>query len=187
MHCEGLLPGKWSADLQDRLLSNLEKNPSLQLGEVGLDRRFKDVIPLDRQAEILRTMLRFALNNEKSVSIHCVQATAVMLDILKKITFGPYRILWHGFTGSKETAAVLSRLKVIVSIGPRFSGNLGEIFEANPAVVPETDYEGTDGAVHTRILEGQYARFSKELRMSPDSLLEHTDRLFRAFSPNPGY
>ena len=186
LSCQGLLPGRWNAELQDMLLSNLISDSGLQMGEVGLDRRFKDVLPMDRQTEILRTMLHFAVEHDKSISLHCVQATEVMLNILRESSFRPHGVLWHGFTGSRETAAVLSGLKVIVSIGPRFRGNLLDIFEANRALVPETDYEGSDPAEHESILKAQYDRFSRELQMTPDEILGHTEKLFKAFSPNPG-
>ena len=74
LSCQGLLPGRWNAELQDLLLSNLISDSGLQMGEVGLDRRFKDVLPMDRQTEILRTMLHFAVEHDKSISLQLILA-----------------------------------------------------------------------------------------------------------------
>ncbi len=186
VRCEGLLPPLWTQEKQEILFSRLESQAELQLGEVGLDRRFKDCVPMEKQAEILRTMLRFASEHGKCVSLHCVQATALMLDILRETSFRPYSVLWHGFSGSAETAAVLSKLKVIVSAGPRFRGSLKEIAGACPALVPETDYEGADKAGHLEILSGMYRRFSDELGMAPDLLEEHARKHLDAFCPTAG-
>ena len=103
--------------------------------------------------------LAFAIARGRCISLHCVRATKPMLDILSGLKYRPYSILWHGFTGSPETAAELKRLKVILSIGPRFAGNLDDLLDANPFIVPETDYEGSDEAEHQVILRNQYLRF----------------------------
>ena len=160
--CVGLLPDKWTAERQQQLFSLLERNPALQLGEVGLDRRFENNLPMDRQIGILKEELEFAVHRNRSISLHCIHATKPMIDILKELKYRPYSILWHGFNGSPETARELAKLNVILSIGPRFNGNIESILQANPYTVPETDYEGSDSLEHRRILESQYCRFPEE-------------------------
>ena len=159
LRCAGLLPDKWTEERQKELFSLLEQNPELQLGEVGLDRRFENILPMERQIAILREEMAFAINGSRCISIHCVHATKPMIDILRELNYRPYSILWHGFTGSPETARELSKLNVILSIGPRFQGNIEEILQSNPYSVPETDYEGSDILEHRRILESRYQRF----------------------------
>ena len=159
LRCAGLLPDKWTVQGQEQLFSLLERNSGLQLGEVGLDRRFESIMPIDRQITILKQELEFAILKERIISLHCVHATKPMIDILKELDFRPYSILWHGFNGSPETARELAKLNVILSIGPRFSGNIESILHSNPYTVPETDYEGSDNLEHQKILECQYQRF----------------------------
>ena len=160
--CAGLLPQLWTQKRQQQLFNLLDSKPDLQMGEVGLDRRFEDILSLERQTAILKEELVFAVSRDRSISLHCVRATKPMLDILSELNYRPYSILWHGFTGSPETAAELKRLKVILSIGPRFAGDINELLAANPLIVPETDYEGSDESEHQIILQNQYLRFPED-------------------------
>ena len=175
LKCAGLLPDQWSPERQNQLLSLLNSDESLQLGEVGLDRRFEGLLPLDRQINVLRQELEFATEKGRSVSLHCVHATKPMLDLLGKLSFRSYSILWHGFSGSVETAAQLARLKVIISVGPRFKGEISELIKSNHYTVPETDYEGSDEDEHRKILQNQYLRF-------PEYYPERAMEIFSLFS-----
>ena len=175
MTCAGLLPELWTQERQRQLFNLLDSDSELQMGEVGLDRRFDDILPMERQTAILKEELAFAVSRDRSISLHCVRATKPMLDILSELNYRPYSILWHGFTGSPETAAELKRLKVILSIGPRFAGDINELLAANPLIVPETDYEGSDESEHQIILQNQYLRF-------PSDYAEKTQEIFKLFS-----
>ena len=157
--CAGLLPQLWTHERQQQLFGLLDTRADLQMGEIGLDRRFESILHMERQIAILKEELAFAITRNRCVSLHCVRATKPMLDILSDLDFRPYSILWHGFTGSPETAAELKKLRVILSIGPRFSGNINQLLDANPYIVPETDYEGSDDTEHQEILRNQYLRF----------------------------
>ena len=167
MNCIGLLPDKWTAEREQLLYDRLSSDADLHMGEVGLDRRFQDILPTERQIQILDRELSFAIENGRSVSLHCVRATGPMLDLLSKHHFRPFSIMWHGFSGSTETAASLYRLGVIISIGPRFFGSTGnadsktkieKILSANPMTVLETDYTGENAKEHLEILEGLYGK-----------------------------
>ena len=175
MKCAGLLPDLWTEERQQYLFALLDAESDLHLGEVGLDRRFESILPMDRQVGILRQELDFAAARNRCISLHCVRATKPMLDILKELDFRPYSILWHGFTGSPETAAELGKLKVLLSIGPRFKGDVSQLLTVNPFTVPETDYEGSDDSEHQEILRKQYQRF-------PEGYGEAAARFFRLFS-----
>ena len=159
LRCAGLLPDRWTAERQQKLFGLLENDTGLHLGEVGLDRRFEDILPMESQISILREELEFAIRKNRSISLHCVHATKPMLGILGELKFRPFSILWHGFSGSPETARELAKINVMLSIGPRFNGDIGRILDANPYTVPETDYEGTDDSEHLKLLEEQYLRF----------------------------
>ena len=175
LSCAGLLPDQWNEERQQKLFDLLSAGSDLQMGEVGLDRRFESILPMDRQIEILRQELAFATEKNRCISLHCVRATKPMLDILKELDFRPYSILWHGFNGSPETAGELKKLKVLLSIGPRFKGDISLLLSANPFVVPETDYEGSDDAEHRAILQRQYLRF-------PEGYGEKAEKYFGLFS-----
>ena len=175
LKCAGLLPDLWTPERQNQLFDLLNTDESLQLGEVGLDKRFEGILPMDQQVAVLRQELEFAISKDRSISLHCVHATKPMLDILKELRFRPYSILWHGFTGSPETAAILGKLKVLISIGPRFSGEISELLKVSPFIVPETDYEGSDDSEHQEILRKQYLRF-------PENYPQKAEEFFRLFS-----
>ena len=160
--CAGLLPQLWTRERQQQLFDLLDTRADLQMGEVGLDRRSEDILPMERQTAILKEEIAFAISRDRSISLHCVRATKPMLDILSELKFRPFSILWHGFTGSPETAAELEKLKVLVSLGPRFAGDINELLAANPLIVPETDYEGSDESEHQIILRNQYFRFPED-------------------------
>ena len=167
---EGLLPDRWTQQKQQDLYDLILSDKTIQMGEIGLDKRFNDIIPIQKQADILRAELTFAIENNRLVSLHCVHSTGLMLEILEEFKYRPFSIIWHGFTGSSETAARLYKLKVIISIGPRFKGCIRDIFTANPYTVPETDYEGTSEKEYQSILKAQYDRFSSELNMTAEEI-----------------
>ena len=183
MHFQGLLPDRYTAAKQARLFSNLTASKHIHLGEVGLDKRFSDLLPMQKQADILRSGLEFAVRNTKAVSLHCVRATGLMLEILEELTFRPFSVIWHGYSGSPETARQLAKMNIILSIGPRFKGSLSDIFKANPVIVPETDYEGTDAQEHGKLLESQYRRFETELNLSADEVEMHCMNVFGKLTP----
>ena len=182
VRCAGLLPGKWTRQRQEKLIRVLEADSDLQMGEVGLDKRFTDTLPLSEQAEILSHLLNEAKRLQRSVCLHCVRATGPMLDILRSSCLRPFSVLWHGFSGSVETASELGKLGVIISVGTTFKGNLKELYKADPALVPETDYTGEDPKQHSIILEQRYSYFSQALGMSANDLEAHCKDILWRFS-----
>lgn len=161
MNCIGLLPDKWTQELESLLYKRLSEDKDLHMGEVGLDRRFQTRIPMEMQLQILRQEMLFAIENNKSITLHCVRATGPMTDLLSKLKFRPFSVLWHGFTGSPETAKQLHNLGVIVSLGPRMSTDaekIKKIFSANPMTVLETDFSTQKKGNHMQILLSHYQR-----------------------------
>lgn len=150
--------------------------------EIGLDKRFAKDIPLDYQVKILHYMLLYAKERRIGVSLHCVGADGYLLDLLKRVKPLPFKCVWHGFNGSAETAKELYKLKVIISIGPRFNKDLKAITSANPYYVPETDYTGDNSLEHKRILSGQYEKCSKLLHISIEELEFLVNERKRAFT-----
>lgn len=150
--------------------------------EAGLDSRYVDRISMERQMEILSEILEYAKNEDIPVSLHCVRATGRMVQLIEKMGFGKCRLMWHGFTGSVETAAVLYRLGVIVSIGPRFGGDVGALYRANRFLALESDYEGTSKADHDEIMKRHYENCAGKLGMSVGELEDMCRETAKAFT-----
>lgn len=136
--------------------------------EASLDRRLEKENPLEKQEENVRLYL---LSHSTAV-LHCVRCTGRMIDILRDIKPSPKSVLWHNFSGSKETASILSTLGVIVSIGPRFHGDLKAVFDANPLFTLESDYTGSSLDEHEKIIMNHYERCSEEIGISMEKLEE---------------
>lgn len=145
--------------------------------EVGLDARFTDRVPMEKQIETLESILNYAKENRIPVSLHCVRATGAMIQILQKIRPQRGYCMWHGFTGSPETAAQLEKLGVLVSVGPRFKGSVRNL----TYFVIETDYEGDSAQEHEKILEELYNKCAQELGMSIQKLEEICNERAAAF------
>lgn len=151
----------------------IKKKKPHHIGEAGLDKRFIELVPLSEQKRRLTEILEFAKDNNLCVTLHCVQCTSHMLEILFAVKPVEKTVIWHGFTGSKETAAQLYRMGIIISIGPRLSEErIKELVSANHLFVLETDYEGSDYSEHEQLIKDVYNRTSEALGISADKLEE---------------
>ena len=184
MRFEGLLPQYWRIGRWEILKTHLLES-DIHLGEIGLDRRFAGAVPLDRQFENLTMMIRYAYSLGKKVTIHSVQATELTIRAIKEASLPSFSVLWHGFTGSKETARQLYDSGVLIGIGPRFHGDLPAITTANPSWVLETDYEGMDENQYNEILSSCYASAAKRLGMALEEVKEHCYGQAQAFADKP--
>lgn len=102
---------------QLRLL--LETHPNLQLGEIGLDRRFYKTMPRPSQVELLKTQLLLAKELNRSTSIHCVQAWGTLCELLEALEKGnklPHSTI-HAWSGSQEILQRLLKLPLMFSMG----------------------------------------------------------------------
>lgn len=128
----------------DVIYDRLKQNPALQIGEVGLDRRFA---AFDSQRSFLEDMLMMGYALDRSVSIHCVHADGELLQVLKDHKGHLPPVLWHGCTASRESRMRASRMGVIISYGPRVFGSKiareGALLVATPWAV-ESDWEGPE-------------------------------------------
>ncbi len=110
----GLLPPCTEVDLP-RLETLLAQRKEMQIGKVGLDRRFPD---REGQVKVLQEFFRIARDMHRMVSLHVVGADGQMAGILD----GTVATLWHGFTGSIETAKAITGKGSVISLGPRVEG-----------------------------------------------------------------
>lgn len=134
--------------------------------EAVLDKRFIDKTPIEQQKSKVIQLLK----TQELVTLHCVQETQLMISILQEIKREPKTTLWHSFNGSAETAAILFKLGVIVSIGPKCTKDIKKIYEANPLFVLETDYTGTDNNEHDIILAEHCKKCAQLLSITVEEL-----------------
>lgn len=90
------------------------------IGETGLD-RYWDFAPLEVQAEYFRAHLRLAFEYDLPFIIHCRDAEADVIEVLKEFeSHQPFRGVMHSFCGSAESANVCLEMGLHLS----FSGML---------------------------------------------------------------
>ncbi|MFA6689449.1 MAG: TatD family hydrolase [Sphaerochaetaceae bacterium] len=117
----GALPsGKGSPPLHmiERMERILDHAPSVQIGEVGLDRRFQDAAPIAAQREFLVDALELGYRRHRSVTLHIVGNERILFDILQAKRGRLPLMIWHGYTGSVETAKRFVATGGILSFGP---------------------------------------------------------------------
>ncbi len=99
--------------IEDKLI----ENPSIHIGEIGLDNRFNN---LDIQKELFIKALQLSYKYNRVLSIHIVNCNNLLIDILKANKKRlPKAIIYHGFNKSFELAKSLKNYNVIVSINPK--------------------------------------------------------------------
>ncbi len=91
---------KRSSNWQQALVRHLEAVPSA-VGEVGLDRWVKDY-DLEQQREAFAWQLRLAAERNLPVSIHCLQAWGLLLDILRAEPRPRCGYLLHSYGGRRS-------------------------------------------------------------------------------------
>lgn len=93
-------PGDWEQ------IMNLAADPVVVgIGETGLD-KYWDHAPLDIQIDHFRRHLRFSRACGKPFVVHCREAEAEVLELLREdYRDGPLRGVMHSFCGDSTTAA----------------------------------------------------------------------------------
>ncbi len=94
--CE-TLPDDWA----DTLALLLHQHPALLVGETGLDALHDHGISNIARA-VFRTQIELAAAFHRPLIIHCVQAWAPLLEILKSYGHLPSGFMLHAFSGSPE-------------------------------------------------------------------------------------
>lgn len=154
----------------------LESNPHLQVGEIGLDKRFGN---MESQQTFLLAALDLAFSLQRSVTVHVVQSDGLFLSCLKQAGNRLPPILWHGFRGSVETAGIASRKGCILSLAPgiehtRLARRLEELSSLSFAI--ETDYEiSMQERPYIQTLEDQYALIGRLMHMDRESLIRNNN------------
>jgi TatD DNase family protein len=156
------------------LYDRLSANQYLQIGEVGLDRRYAD---LDGQKEFLRSVLTIGWELGRGVSLHCVRADGYLIEILRERKTQLPVLLWHGCTASREIRSEASSLGVIISYGPnlyrsKIAAEAAGLIEGEWAL--ESDWEGDEEQYHSTLYE-HAATFARLTGLSVESVVRNND------------
>ncbi len=102
-----------------QLTSYIDNVPHACVGECGLDRYAKNH-DITSQQDVFESQLELAAKRNLPLSIHCLRAWGLILEILESNALPQRGFLLHSYSGSKE---LLTRL---VSLGAyfSFSGNI---------------------------------------------------------------
>jgi TatD DNase family protein len=136
-----------ASDWDDAVAARLSKFCALPqvvaVGEIGLD-GLLDVDPL-LQERVFRRQLEIALNAGLPVLIHCRRQTPAVLRILAEVDIRRVGGIWHGFSGSLETAQQIVDLGMLIGVGPvLLRDNARKLPLALKTLAPETLVLETD-------------------------------------------
>ena len=113
--CAEAAVGDWEA-----IVAMLDHPRVVALGETGLD-RYWDHAPIEMQRDYFDRHLRMSQERDRPVVIHCRDAWADMLPILRQaVARGPLRGVMHAFSGAAAMVAECLDLGLYVS----FAGNV---------------------------------------------------------------
>ena len=109
---------KFTSDTADKIKKLAAHGKCVAIGEIGLDRYWKENPDIEIQKNCFIAQLELAKECRLPVSIHCREATEIMLNTLKanrsELTYGG---VMHCFSGSRETAKELLDLGLYISFG----------------------------------------------------------------------
>lgn len=95
----------------------VQTNPKVvAIGEIGLD-YYWDKSPREIQKEVFRKQIRLAKELKKPIVIHCRDAMADTLQILKEEKASEIGGIMHSFSGSKESMEIALKENFHISLG----------------------------------------------------------------------
>lgn len=134
-------PVGWEGQLRAILIAH----PAAGVGEMGLDRWVKDFDPIAQEVAF-RTQLALAVELERALTIHCVQAIGPLMDILRATELPRRGFLLHSWNGPIGLVPELARLGAYFSFSahhliPRKADLRGQFAAAIPRerLLIETD------------------------------------------------
>lgn len=173
----GLLPPYTDTDAVS-FFRFLDDHPSYAIGEVGLDRRFPD---REMQEQFLKETIDYAKQGKRLVTLHCVHEDGALLSLLD----GQTRFLWHGYTGSVESAREAVRKGVTISLGMRVERSrlwdrLDEIADIPFLLESDRSMDGNSQHEFACFVE----RVAKRLSISAERLEARLDEVRRTLLEN---
>jgi TatD DNase family protein len=106
----------WNATTAAKLETLLNRETVIAIGEIGLDGS-EGMPEATRQEQVLREQIRIALTAHLPMVLHCRKATGRLLDMLRQENASRTGGIWHGFSGSLETARAALRLGFVLAFG----------------------------------------------------------------------
>lgn len=107
---------EWNATLAERLRKLCRLPQVLAVGEIGLDAMLD--VDLQTQEAAFRGQLEIAQKEKMPVLIHCRKKTDALLHILRETSAWRTGGIWHGFSGSVETARQILDQGFLLGVGP---------------------------------------------------------------------
>lgn len=86
------------------------------IGEIGLD-YYWDKSFVNQQKEAFRTQIEWSIQYNRPIVIHTREATQDTIEIVKEYTSKGVRGVFHCFSGSLETAKLITKLGFFLGIG----------------------------------------------------------------------
>lgn len=103
--------------LSEELDEALANDPLGYVGEIGLDERFQEGVPLDFQFSLAYGLIQVAKKRGRPSTIHHIGAMPLLESLLKKAESCTPTLI-HGYVKSVESARKLADLGATVSLGP---------------------------------------------------------------------
>lgn len=128
----------------EQLVTHLDSVPHACIGECGLDRWIIDH-DIDVQRAVFTAQLDLAEQRNLPLSIHCLKAWGILLEILESHALPERGFLLHSYAGSAELVPRLAKLGAYFSFSGHFlherKQNVREAFMAVPPdrLLIETD------------------------------------------------
>ncbi len=138
-------PADWKKQLEARLDEHCAG-----IGEIGLDKGRRCVVPLAQQTAVFSWQLDLARERHLPASIHCVHTWDELFRILRGRE--GQRLLVHGFGASGQIARELARRGVHLSLGGKLLGMSQDRAQAILSEIPtdllhfESDFPGPPSA-----------------------------------------
>ena len=134
---------EWNASSKKSLITLLNSDPSIHVGEIGLDGKHPD---MERQIEVFSEQVSIASDLGRAANIHNIGCDGELVRILKQHGKGCRSIILHSF---KSDTSPFAGLDCYYSLNPRILTKSGEHVKALAAKIPmdrlllETDYPFT--------------------------------------------
>lgn len=143
------------------------------IGEIGFDPlRGAD---LSIQKILFEHQLAIAARHSLPVIVHCVRRYDLLLQSLKELK-PAVPVIIHGFRGNAETAAMLLRAGLYLSLGEKFNAEAARVIPSDRLLV-ETD-------ISTESIDEIIGRVARTRNVSPeileDELRRNVDRIFKS-------
>ena len=105
--------GEWNQSIEDSLISLLKADPSVHVGEIGLDSKHPDI---GLQTEVFSKQVSIASDLDRAVNIHNIGCDGEIVRILKRSGKGCRSIILHSF---RSDISPFAGLDCYCSLNPR--------------------------------------------------------------------